>query len=213
MLRFKKFLSPMLSTLAEISKWRTSGNALLLFQSVSSDFLVALAVLEAALKETKVVAEALQKESLDLVEARKEVQGFIEIFKKWRGDENTFRSLYKSTEEWAEIADITLRKPRIVGQLNGRQNASSSHAMTTEVYCRMNLFNAFIDNLIAEMTARFQIGGCIPAPLMALMFRYFEKYDFNSLKPAVEHLIKDLNGAVEEVEAEYHSWKRFWKRK
>ena len=158
-LRFKKFLSPMLSTLAEISKWRTSGNALQLFQSVSSDFLVALAVLETALKETKVVAEALQKESLDLVEARKEVQDLIEIFKKWRGDENTFRSLYKSTEKMAEIADITLRKPRIVGQQNGRQNASSSHAMITEVYCRMNLFNPFIYNLIAEMTAQFQIGG------------------------------------------------------
>ena len=212
-LRFKKFLSPILSTLNEISKWRNSGNALQLLHSVSSDFLVALAVLEAALKETKVVAEALQKESLDLVEARKEVQDLIEIFKKWQRDENAFKSLYKSAEEMAEIADITLRKPRIVGQQKGRPNASSSQAMTTEAYYRMNLFNPFIDNLIAEMTARFQDGGCIPAALMALMPRYFEKYDFNTLKPAVEHLIEDLNGAVEEVEAEYHAWKRFWKRK
>ena len=83
-----------MKTLSEISGWRTAGIASQVISSINGEFLVSLSILEKVLKETIVVAQAQQKEDIDLIEAMKEVEDLLATFRSWR-DGDVFNSLFE----------------------------------------------------------------------------------------------------------------------
>ena len=112
--------------------------------------------MEAVSKETEVIAEALQKESVDLVEVRDEVHDLIKIFQGWRNHETIFDRLHECAENMTEGADVASRKPRIVKKQKGRPNVCSP-SMSTKAYYRINLLNPFIAHRGAP--SKFQRRG------------------------------------------------------
>ncbi|XP_013403337.1 52 kDa repressor of the inhibitor of the protein kinase [Lingula anatina] len=119
-----------------------------------SDFIFSLAVCKDILQYTRGLTTKLQGREEEVHQAYANAQVVVTTLKSLREKVDELSSeLLEKAETLAARVDIVLAKPRACGRQRHRDNTP---ATTTEEYYRRNLIIPFLDNLILELTTRFE---------------------------------------------------------
>ena len=116
----------------------------------SFDFVITISVCQSILPHLTPLSDHLQDLECDLVLASSRGQTICDLMQQKRNDA-TWSDIWQSATCLAQEQDIPVVKPRVTGHQMHRSNIP---AVTVEEYRHLNLFNPFIDQLIAELRER-----------------------------------------------------------
>jgi hypothetical protein len=186
----------------------TSSKANMMNNSIrKSEFLVAVVVLESVLAVTLPLSQALQKSSVDLIQALSNVVSLKNLLLKRRNNaEREFADLWLQIETLAKQADVSLSIPRQAAHQTKRANIPSNSAVE---YFRRSLYIPFLDNIIQELTDRFLGHSSTVFYLNALIPASIKSYSFVDVRRALDMYSKYIQ-SEKHVQAEYDLWKQKW---
>ena len=174
-----------------------------------SDTLVGLAYLKAIGSIMKPLAQAFQRKGDNLVRALQLVDETSSILQKLRsgdGSSLSFSNIFQETTSMAERIGVTVQKPRVpAGKSVHRAAAAAEDSI--EDYYRVNVFNAGIDAVLADFTARYGTHLRLSAGLSCLLPSLEEKTQADVMD-AYRKYSTYLPGTASKVQAEFEVWKQ-----
>ena len=216
--RFWTALPSIMSALEEQKLWTdrdasTKAHALLSCLE-RSDTLVGMACLKAIASVMKPLAQALQRKGGDLVRALHLVDDTAGILQKMRSGDGSlttlsFSSIFNETTSMAQRIGVTLQKPRVPAGKSVHRSAAAADG-SVEDYYRINVFNAGIDAVLTDFTARYGTHVRLSAGLNCLLPNLVCQKSWDDVKDAYEKYSAYLPGTAFEVEAEFEIWKQHW---
>lgn len=213
-----RFIIESLETMKTSVSKDTSDSANKLCNCIcTSDFVVALVIVESVCATLLPTTRILQTKGLDLVAAMQNISQLIDELQEMQS-EHYFSKLYAEAELLATSIGITLAKPRCASRSVYRSAAVAvgGDEDTPESYYRINVFYPTMDCVTADLKLRFGPKQRIAAGLGKLIPQ-FMKYsddngdeDWNVLWPAVNLYSDVISESEIVVRREYGLWRRQW---
>lgn len=173
----------------------------------SSKFIISFTVCHYIFGFTVGLSRLLQGTSKDIVKAYEEVGQVTQELVKIREDaESEFSRLFSAASIMAQLAQVPIVKPRIVGCQTLRTNVPAENV---EEYFRRAIFIPFLDGLINELQERFSGENRNAMQAMFLIPQNLLKMPESSLECMKQYYEDDLPYPGD-LEQEVRLWKRKW---
>ena len=163
---------------------------------------------------------SIQTSQQRYVAALAEIDDTVSILNAWREEAiSAFHSLFCELTEKAEAIGVTLSCPRLAKRSVYRHNAmpggDNDIIMDAEAYYRINVFAVALDEVVADISARFadhqrkslMLHYVLPDKIVA------PSASFDDISSVVDRYASFLNNSVAVIHTEYLLWQQLWKRR
>ena len=181
----------------------------------NASFLVSLTILETVSGLLLPLTCILQTVSYDISQAMTQFTELLAVFENLRS-KSEFTVVFKKASDLAEQVGIVIAKPRTAQRSVYRKNAGVGLTdISTEDYCRLNVFYPTVDAIIVDLKHRFGkrqrtvtgISCLIPS---LIDFGIKKEEQWKSLLAAVEAYQECLDVTASDLYGEFELWRQKW---
>lgn len=225
-IQFFSDLPKILEAFEEISGWEDSATAskakILSVSLCDSEFLDAMNCLGDALALTLPLSKQLQKVNLDLKNAVDLISDTISILQKRRNNAKEVfqKGVWVRVNYLADLLNVDIKTPRRCRRQTKRSNYATA---TEEEYYRISIFIPLLDNILADLSSRFDSNSFdifhlpILLPTCVLELNTLTEEDVtDSIKKLINrfHSLLDICESTGEIllKNEYDLWRKKWSR-
>ncbi|KAH9380378.1 hypothetical protein HPB48_014545 [Haemaphysalis longicornis] len=196
-----------LEVLMESETGRNATASALHTRLCSFNFLVSLAVSERFLSLTLRLSQYLQGNFVDMSAALEHIDLVLKQLSDIRKNANDqFKEIFDSCEATARGFGVQPEIPRKIGSQKYRENHASS---SPEKYYRRTCFIPYLDDLQTALNERFTAHRATLKSLEFVLPNYTAESSFESLQPAVEFYMADMEPKnLRVIKAEGEIWKQ-----